>query len=281
MKNEIMTNYIQAGACDTAAEDLSYLAKSRHAIVRRRVAENEESPEKVLRTLSKDRSAEVRMAVGLNKACPVDLIKNLSEDESPDVRYRIASTSYIPLTILKLLVKDTNPHVAKRAKETLSGLESEYEHAITIFEFMHAEHQMLIRGLRNLIKHYPQWSHDLVFDKTIKILDAIKLHLQRQEAWCHELMKDIVESDETSKHIYEESIRSCQELKDKMFNLLMQHVDGPDFQADLEVLLDSLEGHIQFLEKSLFTHIKRNLSEEDLASANENLEEVLIHKAMI
>jgi hypothetical protein len=112
--------YIRAGAPETTPLDLNLLSISQLSPVRRRVAENENTPADTLERLSYDKDSDVRIAVGLNRAVHEGVLARLACDEDPDVRLGLASTSYMPETILQQLSRDENPHVAERARRMIA-----------------------------------------------------------------------------------------------------------------------------------------------------------------
>lgn len=272
----IHNDYIKAGSEEISAEDLQILASSELPTVRRRVAENKRTPADVLASLSRDKSAEVRMAVALNKSTPESIVTKLACDENVDVRHMIASTSYVPKHLLRQLAEDANPHVAQRAKVMLAGLESKVGRMVSVFEFLSEDHAMLASRLQVLIEKYPQWSHDTVFEETVDVLDAIRRHLERQRTLCLDWIDQCAPESELLQSILRRSAADHQAMIEEISDLLMQHIDGPDFRAGLAKLLQRLREHSHFTESELFAEIKKHVPPEDLDAMNLRLNQSLL-----
>jgi len=268
-------NYLKAGFAETSSADLQELASSESMVIRRRVAENERTPVEVLSTLAKDKSAEVRMAVASNKVTPSSLLVTLMSDASPDVRYWMASTSYIPKHLLRQLADDENPNVAQRAKAMLRGLEGKVGRTITVFEFLSEDHNMLATQAGILSEHYSEWTRDKVFDETVDLIDGLRRHLERQRKLFHDWFENSSDS-ELIQNILKRSIADHEKILDRHSDLLMQHVDGPDFLEGLKLLLLQIREHIDFSENELFTVIENHVSREDLDAMNLRLNHSLL-----
>jgi hypothetical protein len=117
----ICSDYIAAGSETVRPGDLELLSRSEFENVRRRVAENEKAPQRILAALSKDECVDIRIAVGLNRATSADVLNCLVMDESVDLRYALAETHYLPLGILQILTEDENSYVRMRAMRTISA----------------------------------------------------------------------------------------------------------------------------------------------------------------
>ncbi len=113
-------DYISAGRPDTAAEILSNLANNCDHKIRRRVAENKNTPTDVLRRLSQDTHPEVKIAVATNLRASDEIIYRLCQDDDPSVRFAIAEDLSTDDYYLELLLEDENPYVSSRAQDTLA-----------------------------------------------------------------------------------------------------------------------------------------------------------------
>jgi hemerythrin-like domain-containing protein len=271
----IPEDYLKAGLAETSAVDLQELAASEIMVVRRRVAENERTPVEVLSTLAKDKAAEVRMAVASNKVTPSSLLVHLVCDASPDVRYWMASTSYIPKHLLRQLADDENPHVAQRAKAMLAGLESKVGRMFTVFEFLSEDHNMLASQAGILSENYSKWTRDKVFEETVNLMDGIRRHLERQRRLCHDWSESSSDS-ELMQNVLRRSIAEHEKILDRNSDLLMQHVDGPDFLERVKLLLQQIRELIDFSENELFSVMKKHVSREELDAMNLRLNQSLL-----
>lgn len=116
--------YLVAGI---TSEEPLLTALSRHedCRVRRRVAENPNTPPSVLARLCNDVDSEVRMAVSEHPLTSTDLLEWLATDEDADVRFGLAENANVPSRILLVLSEDENPFVSMRALKTLGRLSFE------------------------------------------------------------------------------------------------------------------------------------------------------------
>ncbi|HMY03546.1 MAG TPA: hypothetical protein PL112_19380 [Candidatus Obscuribacter sp.] len=275
-KRIVHNDYIRAGAIDTSTEDLATLANSELMTVRRRVADNERAPQAVLSTLARDKEPEVRMSVALNRSSDPQLLTLLSCDEHADVKYRMASTSYIPKHLLRQLAEDKNPHIANRAKTTLSRLDCKVGRMITVFEFLSEDHALLTTNLKRVLKHFPEWTLAIRFDEATKVMDGIHRHIARQKALCVDWIKCFAPESKTLELLLEKSLADQSKLLEKLTDLSMQHVDGPDFHNGLVHLLERVQEHVHFSENELFIEIKKHLSPEELDAMDLQLNELLL-----
>ena len=275
-RRKIHDDYIRAGALSTPINQLQVLAGSEIQSVRRRVAENERTPAETLSLLARDNSAEVRMAVAANKSTEQSIIKRLTFDRSDDVRYLLASISYIPKHQLRHLAEDSNPHVAQRAKKTLSRLESKVSRMVTVFEFLSEDHAMIASRLKRALDSFAEWSLDKRFNEAVEIMDGIRRHLERQKSLCLDLIENHSPESKALEHCLQKSIREHIRIMESLSDLIMQHVDGPDFEESLKNLLEKMRDHIEFSEDELFAEARKHLSPKELDTMNLQLNEALL-----
>ncbi len=116
-----LRDYIKAGKTPTAHEILDALSKHESARIRRRVAENESTPDWILERLADDSDPDVRLSAGTNRAAPLDVVLKLAQDPDPSVRHALAEDPYISVGVLNTLARDENPYVSCRAQKTLAS----------------------------------------------------------------------------------------------------------------------------------------------------------------
>ncbi len=124
MHGNWLSDYIKAGQTPTSHEILDALSLHESSRIRRRVAENESTPEWILKRLSADKDPEVRLAAGTNRAAPLELVLSLVKDPDPTVRHGLAEDPYISMGVLTKLAQDENPYVRYRAQKTLANFYS-------------------------------------------------------------------------------------------------------------------------------------------------------------
>lgn len=115
-----LADYINAGMTPTAHQALDALSRHESVRIRRRVAENESTPDWILRRLAEDSDADVRLAAGTNHSAPLDVVLSLVHDPDASVRHGLAEDPYISAGVLRALTNDENPYVSCRAQKTLA-----------------------------------------------------------------------------------------------------------------------------------------------------------------
>src|SRR4030095_4827487 len=98
--------YITAGSETVSVAVLEQLAIDESDRVRRRVAENPQTPEHVLIRLATDSDCEVRLSVTEHSATPPFMLQFLALDSCADVRFGIAENPDAPRHILSMLAQD-------------------------------------------------------------------------------------------------------------------------------------------------------------------------------
>lgn len=116
---KLFDEYVKAGDTAASLSELSLLSKHADPRVRRRVAENVRTSEKLLTRLAIDEKADVRIAVGTNPVTPHAIKLLLCEDPDPTVRLGLAHDVQTPENILQALTEDDNAWVAAEARRTL------------------------------------------------------------------------------------------------------------------------------------------------------------------
>lgn len=116
--------YIRAGSPQTAAAELEILSAHETYKIRRRVAENNNTPVNILLILAEDSHPEVRATVADHNLTPKEVLERLAADECLEVRYTLAENANLPMEILLKLAEDENPYVSHRAYRTIRLLQS-------------------------------------------------------------------------------------------------------------------------------------------------------------
>lgn len=114
--------YLKAGDPQTSLDELKVLVSGNSARVRRRVAENSNTPQELLEILAADEDQEVRIAVATNPLTPYWLVERLAADASIHVRFEMAEDPNLPPSVIQALAEDENPYVRDQARRTLDGL---------------------------------------------------------------------------------------------------------------------------------------------------------------
>lgn len=112
--------YILAGSPSIPPPVRLRLSRDEDRKVRRRIAENDQTPIAMLLELCCDPDSEVRLAVADNPNTPHNILEQIATDEDLDVRYGMAENPNIPTNVLLALTNDSNPYISDRAKRTIA-----------------------------------------------------------------------------------------------------------------------------------------------------------------
>lgn len=129
-KSDLDVHHIRrvvAGNPNTPQRVLEHLAQDNEPAIRRRTAENPHAPVELLLRLASDNHADVRLAVAENPNTPPEILAFLADDEDADVRYGVAENPKMPEIILLRLSEDENPYIRCRALKTLQILNSDVQ----------------------------------------------------------------------------------------------------------------------------------------------------------
>jgi hypothetical protein len=120
--NAFWRRYVSAGLANIPTWLFEHLASDCSHAIRRRIAENDATPEHVLRELAEDPEVDVRTGLAENRSTPFDVLLALASDTSTTVRYDLADNPHLPEEIHCILAQDENPFVSARAQQNLDGL---------------------------------------------------------------------------------------------------------------------------------------------------------------
>jgi len=144
---------------------------------------------------------------------------------------------------------------------------------MNIFAFFIEEQQEIEDKLKYVTENYGHLSREEVFDKVKYIGDAVTGHLKKQERL---LLSHVEKTDEVQPFL-----AACKKdfsnLKEELGQLVMVHVDEPEYQKCLKRLLLIFEDHIKF-SNEMYEKLKDFLSEQDVVEMNEALH-VMVHHA--
>jgi hypothetical protein len=142
---------------------------------------------------------------------------------------------------------------------------------MNIFAFFKEEQQEIEEKLKYVTEIYGTLSREEVFDKVKYIGDAVTGHLKKQE----KLLLSHVEKTEKVQPFLEACQKDANNLKEELGQLVMVHVDEPEYQKCLKKLLLMFEDHIKF-SNEMYEKLKDFLSEQDVVEMNEELN-VMVH----
>lgn len=254
----IHADYIKAGAPETTPQELAVLSMSLLPSVRRRVAENENTPADILERLSYDVDSDVRIAVGLNKTVSENVIAQLVNDEDDDVRLWLASVSYLPEKFLQQLSEDENPHIAQQAYRMIRARNDAIARIIVSFEFFSDDHSKVISTLQEIIEQHKNWPPAQVIEKTTNVLDEIRKHLARAKTMCLGWL-DNMRLDQSEKHdVFKRSIADETELLGDVSDLIGSYDCVIVPVERLSTLLERVKAHKELHENELFAEIKKH-----------------------
>jgi len=122
--------------------------------------------------------------------------------------------------------------------------------------------------LEELIKNYPKMTREAAFAQVKGICGAIENHLRKQKT----LLIDNLPQDSLDCPILKESENDRAKVSEEMGQLVMVHVDEPEYVGCLSKLLQAVNGHIEFSER-FYAHLRKMIPKENLDGINSSLEE--------
>ena len=151
---------------------------------------------------------------------------------------------------------------------------------MNIFAFFKEEQQDIEEKLLYVTENYGTLSKEEVFDKVKYIGDAVTGHLKKQEKLLLSHVDKTGDNavDPAKVQPFLDACRKDQSnLKEELGQLVMVHVDEPEYQKCLKKLLLIFEDHIKF-SNEMYEKLKDFLSAQDVAEMNEELN-VMIHQS--
>lgn len=258
----IHADYLKAGAPETTPQELAALSMSMFPAVRRRVAENENTPADILERLSYDVDSDVRIAVGMNKTVNENVLAQLVSDEDDNVRLWLASVSYLPEEFLQQLSEDENPHVAQQAYRMIRARNDAIARIIVSFEFFSDDHNKVISALQEIIDQHNNWTPAQVIEETTNVLNRIRKHLARAKTMCLGWL-DNMRLDHSEKHdVFRRSIVDETELLSDVSDLIATYDCVIVPVERLSALLERVTAHKELHENELFAEIRKHSLQE-------------------
>lgn len=115
---------IIASDSNTPRKFLALFAQSTEKDILERLASNPNTPEDVMIGLAEHYEQSVREAAANNNQAPNVVSESLAQDESLNVRFAVASNPHSSEKALETLENDWNPYIVRRARKTLTKLDS-------------------------------------------------------------------------------------------------------------------------------------------------------------
>ena len=144
-----------------------------------------------------------------------------------------------------------------------------------IFAFLEEEALDIEKKLKELRKNYSQWSREHVFDRVKLICDAIGGHLKKEK----DLLTGNVDLHSAQvKELMSEREKDSAKLTEEVGQLVMVHVDEPEYEECLNKLLQAVEQHVSF-SRHFYARLKGQMTQGQLDSTNQQLTDVVHHSA--
>jgi hypothetical protein len=142
-----------------------------------------------------------------------------------------------------------------------------------IFAFLEEEVIDIEKKLNELRDHYSDWSREHVFDRVKLICDAIGAHIKKEKSLLVDNV-DVTSSEITT--LMTEYNKDRAELTEEVGQLVMVHVDEPEYQECLAKLLKVVEEHVAFSRK-FYAKLKEHMTQSQLDLSNQQLSDVVHH----
>ena len=141
-----------------------------------------------------------------------------------------------------------------------------------IFSYFDEEILDIEKKLTDVTANYKSYTTEQVFDKVKVVCDSIMAHLKKQDSL---LLSNIDKTPEI-----EGLMVGCQKdrakIEEEIGQLVMVHVNEPEYDDYLANLLKVIEEHMTF-SRTFYKNLKQHVSESQLAKINEQLTQMLLH----
>ena len=143
-----------------------------------------------------------------------------------------------------------------------------------IFDYLAEEDKDIENKLKEVTDNYTRWSRERVFDRVKLIGDEIMGHVKKQD---HLLIEHVEKTYSTAKWL-RESAKDRMAVEDELGQLVMVHVDEPNYEECLAQLLKVVRDHVVF-SRRLFAALRVEIPKAEQDSMNTQLMDVVLHSA--
>ena len=141
-----------------------------------------------------------------------------------------------------------------------------------IFSYFEDETRDIEKRLDDVVRNYKNYSTGLVFDKVKVICDSIMAHLKKQE----NLLLANIDKNEKIDSMLPDLQKDRARIEEEIGQLVMIHVNEPEYDKQLASLLEVVRQHIDF-SRSFYDCLKETVSKEQLDKVNDQLNQLVLH----
>lgn len=141
-----------------------------------------------------------------------------------------------------------------------------------IFSYFDDETHDIEKKLDDVVKNYQHYSTELVFDKVKVICDSIMAHLKKQE----NLLLANIDKNEKIDPVLTECQTDRAKVEEEIGQLVMIHVNEPQYDEQLAKLLKVIRQHIDF-SRSFYARLKESVPEAQIEKVNDQLNQLVLH----
>lgn len=138
-----------------------------------------------------------------------------------------------------------------------------------LFNYFEEEHKYIEEHLAELEQNYEKWPAERVFVRSTKMFDAITKHFDKQETLILAEIRDYPSMRDT----ITECLQDRKGILDAIDDLVMDHIDTPEFRANLGKLLKAVRKHISFSDERLYKAMRSNVSEQKISALYDAVKE--------
>lgn len=124
------------------------------------------------------------------------------------------------------------------------------------------------KSLSMTAENYADWSQDQVFESTKKVLDGVRMHLEKETI----VLSNLKNNDGLEDYLKEVATQELK-LNDEIDNLVMIHVDEPGFEQGLESISAKFQQYCNFCATKLHPSVKQKLTDADLEHISQQLDQ--------
>ncbi len=141
-----------------------------------------------------------------------------------------------------------------------------------IFSYFEEENADIEKKLSDVTTNYNSYSTEEVFDRVKVICDSIMAHLKKQE---NLLLANIDKTPQITQ-VLEECQKDRARIEEEIGQLVMIHVNEPEYDDNLAKLLKVIEQHIAF-SRTFYSKLKQVVPAAQLEKVNEQLSQLVLH----
>lgn len=143
-------------------------------------------------------------------------------------------------------------------------------------QYMDKDLHHLENVVKELAENVTRWDSDKVFEKAKEMFDAFSRRFSLEDFLLHQITVTTQLRPGIRKFL-----KRRRELRAILEDVLLLHVDEPDFRKDLGQVTEFVQKHIKYREEEFYPEVINRLPEADRACLAKSLEKRLNAEAVV